>query len=59
MSFGNEISIESFTREELHQLKEKALRIRNAVVNEDWIKAFERLATAADILDAFYARVSV
>ncbi len=45
-----------FTREELCDLRRRALSRIHPDVNDGWARAFQRLADAADILDAFYGR---
>lgn len=45
-----------FERTDLQELRRLARYWRNVAVNEDWKAAYERLAQAADVLDAFYGR---
>lgn len=52
-------AVESFTREELWALREKALAQIHPDGNEGWNRAYRRLADAANILDAFFGRSSV
>lgn len=49
----------NFTRDELHALGSKALAQIHPDMNHSWARAFQRLADAADILDAFMGRSSV
>lgn len=48
--------IPQFTREEMQALVSKARTNAEAVVNQEWKWAFENLAHAASIVDAFIAR---
>jgi hypothetical protein len=48
-----------FTREELYDLRRRALSRIHPSQDDGWARAFQRLADAADILDAFYGRSSV
>ena len=50
---------DSFTRAEVQALRKKAQAHVHPDINQGWAQAFLRLAIAADILDAFFARSSV
>ncbi len=50
---------ELFTRAELVALREKARALVHPDMNEGWARAYQRLADAADTLDAFFGRSSV
>ena len=46
-----------FERRELQELRERALQAANDVVNQGWKRAYEDMAQAANVLDAFMARI--
>ena len=48
--------MEEFTREELQNIRERAIQCTNDVKNIHWIGAYGDLAAAADKLDAMEAR---
>ncbi len=45
-----------FTREELQNIRDKAVENASQVPNSSWQRAFKQLADAADRLDAMEAR---
>ena len=45
-----------FTREELQDIRNKAVESAEAVANNHWQRAYKQLADAADRLDAMEAR---
>ena len=47
---------EQFTREELQDIRERAVENAEAVKNNHWKRAYKQLADAADRLDAMEAR---
>ena len=49
----------NFNREELWRIESRANYMADEVVNSTWVKAYQRLADAANILDAFITRTSV
>ena len=51
--------VELFTREELVELLDKAQENEKAAISPDWKRAYQDLAHAASVLDAFMARRTV
>ncbi len=49
----------TFDRETLFSIEAEARKASRDVVNEDWKRAYEELAYACNVLDAFVARSSV
>lgn len=47
---------EDFTREELQEIRAKAVNNAEAVANNHWKRAYKQLADATDRLDAMMAR---
>lgn len=48
--------MDEFTREELQDIREKAVKVADAYPSKTWKRALLRLADAADCLDAMDAR---
>lgn len=48
--------MEEFTRDELQNIRKKAVDNAKAVPNNSWQRAYKQLADAADRLDAMEAR---
>jgi len=48
-----------FTRKELQALRDRAMSLRSLVLSPSWQRAYNDLAHAADVLDAFVARATV
>ena len=51
--------MKEFTREELQNIREKAVDNAESVANNHWKRAYKQLADAVDRLDAMEARTEV
>jgi len=47
----------SFSRSELQNIREKAIASKKGVINPQWNRAYDQLADAADRIDAMKARL--